>query len=108
MATGDTVEIDELRLKSLVAKCEKYVVVDNMTEFYKCLEESLGPGWTKKDAVMFTDDGDMIRLLAYKVVGDKVVSILSFYSIDDGEIRYAYIDVDVSDIDDVRKVLGDL
>ncbi|MEM4976050.1 MAG: hypothetical protein QXT64_01855 [Desulfurococcaceae archaeon] len=100
-------EIDELRLKSSVASCEQYIVVDNIPEFYKCLDKALGPGWIKRDAVMFTDDGDMVRLLAYKVVGDRVVSILSFYRLD-GEIRYAYFDVDVSDVDDVKRVLGEI
>lgn len=98
----------EAYVKSTVSNCEKHLVVENLPKFYECVDASLGSGWTKREEVLFTDEGDIVRLLAYRVVGDKVVSILAFYQVDDGEIKYVGVDVDVSDVEDVKRVLGNI
>lgn len=92
-----------------VKPCEKFIALDDLDSFYACLEERSGLRWKHRDVVMFDDEGNMVRLLAYLVAGDSVLSVLAFYSVgDDASPVYSGFDVDLSPLDDVRRVLGEV
>lgn len=99
-------------LASMVrSRCEKYLVVENLQGFYACLEDVTGGGWVETDATMFDDAGNIVRLLACRLHGDEVVSVLAFYTVsdgDDGGLSYDGLDIDASSVEDVRRVVGDV
>lgn len=93
----------------LLMLCEKYVVVDDLNSFYACIDNATKIKWKHTDVVMFDDEGHMIRLLAYAVVGDEVLSVLAYYNIDQGSNpTYSGFDVDLSPLEDVKRILGDI
>lgn len=100
--------MDENQIKLLISDCEIHLVVDDIDSFYKCIDSKGLSDWTKKDVVLVTDDADFIRLVAYKVVGRDVYSIIGIYKVTESGLSYVGFDVDVSDISDVMRVLGEL
>lgn len=98
----------DVEIKRLIARCERYVVSDDIPRFYACIDALGLSDWKKREAVLITDDGDMLRLLAYKVIGSDVVSILAVYRVEDEGLSYSGLEVDISNVEDVKRVLGDL
>lgn len=102
--------MNEDAIKSTVAKCEKYLVVDDLAGFYECTDRAGLSDWSKKEIVLVpSDPGEEIyRALLYKIVGNEVWSIIARYEITDGgAFVYAGFFVDVSDYEDFKRVVGE-
>ncbi|MEM0372216.1 MAG: hypothetical protein QW101_06460 [Ignisphaera sp.] len=100
--------MDENDIKRLVSDCERHLAVDDLNSFYTCIDSKGLVDWVKRDVVLIAKSNEFIRLLAYKVVGRDVYSLIAFYSVANNSLKYMGMDVDVSDIDDVKRILGDL
>lgn len=101
-------DVDEDFIKRLASGCERYLAIEDIRSFYTCIDGKGFGDWVKRDVVLVTDSNEFIRLLAYKVVGRDVYSIIAIYSVTDDGLSYSGMDVDVSDIEDVKRVLGEL
>lgn len=102
-----SLEYDEEVLRSQLTSCERFLIVDDVERFVSCAVKSTGISWVGKSMFFLTGDGRLVRLVALFRAGDKVYSVLVFYKLDEN-LSYDGFDVDVSDVEDVRRFVKDV
>lgn len=97
--------INEEKIKQQILPCEKHLLFDDLATFVTCVERRTSRKWNKTDYILADNTGNIIRVIAYIVENDNVVSILGYYSVNNGNIEYSKLDVDISPIEDVKRFI---
>ncbi|MEZ0290024.1 MAG: hypothetical protein ABWJ42_02905 [Sulfolobales archaeon] len=100
-------EIDEEKIKRRLLACEDYIVSEDIDSFITCAKQLTGIEWVKKDLTFFTEDGELIRVIGLHRLNDEVLSIIAYYDIEMG-FEYAGFEIDISSLEDVRRVIQDI
>ncbi|MEM2261056.1 MAG: hypothetical protein QXK24_01260 [Ignisphaera sp.] len=101
----------ENELRQKIAPYEKYIIINSIEKFIECVSEATGWNWKPLD-ITFIGGEKIARLIAIHRKGDKVYSIIAYYDPEKGEdigdIPYEGFDVDISSIDEVEEVIGNV